>query len=250
MQILKDIIEKIPQDGPIREIRQGAYWTAVTSIACGLASVAFDEECPVAPIRRTFDGIHPLESARTLASFSLSPGKEEASLGLASLNSLIKIDKAKCVEKNASEILASIGDMKNVTIIGHFPFVEDLKKKAKNLWVVERRLQPGDVPDKDMEKVLSLSDVVAVSSTTLINHTLDAILALCKKESIKMLLGPTTPMSEVLFDYGIDYISGCQVVDEDIVLRLIRSGANFRELKRSGGIRLITMLKEVDRFMV
>ncbi len=51
-------------------------------------------------------------------------------------------------------------------------------------------------------------------------------------------------MSEVLFDYGLDVVSGSMVTDEALVLRHISEGANFRQLKRGGGIRLLTMTRK------
>jgi uncharacterized protein (DUF4213/DUF364 family) len=56
-----------------------------------------------------------------------------------------------------------------------------------------------------------------------------------------MLLGPTTPMAPVLLDYGIDIISGSVVTDRGLALKYIGEGANFRQLKSSGCIRLVTM---------
>jgi uncharacterized protein (DUF4213/DUF364 family) len=59
-----------------------------------------------------------------------------------------------------------------------------------------------------------------------------------------MLLGPTTPFSEVFSQYGIDIISGSRVLDKDLALKSIREGANFRQLKRTGAIRLLTMISK------
>jgi len=59
-----------------------------------------------------------------------------------------------------------------------------------------------------------------------------------------MLLGPTTPMTPVIFDYGIDMISGSMVIDKERALTFIKQGANFRQLKRSGAIRLLTLQKD------
>jgi hypothetical protein len=56
-----------------------------------------------------------------------------------------------------------------------------------------------------------------------------------------MLLGPTTPMTNVIFDYGINMISGSLVIDQELALTCIKQGANFRQLKRSGAIKLLTM---------
>ncbi|MDH5468886.1 MAG: DUF364 domain-containing protein, partial [Candidatus Aminicenantes bacterium] len=51
-------------------------------------------------------------------------------------------------------------------------------------------------------------------------------------------LGPSTPLSTVLFDYGFDAISGSMVTDRDRVLNCISQGANFRQVK---GVRKVTL---------
>ena len=133
------------------------------------------------------------------------------------------------------------GAGKDISVIGHFPFTDALRKVARNLWVIEKWPRPGDVPEKDRELYLPLSQIVVISSTTLINHTLSGILGFCPRASLKMLLGPTTPLKQVLFDYGIDIISGSVVTNRALALKYIGEGANFRQLKSSGCIRLVVM---------
>jgi hypothetical protein len=55
-----------------------------------------------------------------------------------------------------------------------------------------------------------------------------------------VVLGDTAPLSPILFDYGIDAISGTKVIDPDLVLRCVSEGATYRQIK---GIRQLTMLK-------
>jgi uncharacterized protein (DUF4213/DUF364 family) len=87
---------------------------------------------------------------------------------------------------------------------------------------------------------------VAITSTTLINRTLPGILSLCKKGSVKMLLGPTTPLSEIFFDYGIDILAGSVVTDNERVLQSVSEGASFMQIKKRGGIRFVSLIKDYD----
>jgi len=247
-RLLADIIRSVRNDAPVTEVRRGLYWTAVVSRSCGLASTMMQEHCQ----SEKDVSLDPLteKSALQLARYALSSDISNASLGLAALNSLIEVDEARCYEINASDLLKKIGRGKNISIIGHFPFVDELRAVAKNLWVIERRLQPGDHDEGHAELFLPQSDIVAISSTTLINHSLAGLLDLCPATSVKMLLGPTTPMAEVLFDYGLDVISGSKVSDRTTVLKYISEGANFRQLKRSGGIKLLTMVRTKELMRV
>jgi uncharacterized protein (DUF4213/DUF364 family) len=237
-------MENLPADAPVKEVRKGLFWTAVVTRRCGLASTMMRELCP--DENKDNDNFRPFAetTAMELARLSLSNDISEASLGLASINSLIETSQLDAIEINAGDLLMERGKRKNISVIGHFPFTDDLRKIAKNLWIIERYQRPGDYPEDDAKKFLPQSDIIAISSTTLINHTLTAILALCPPGSLTMLLGPTTPMTPVLFDYGIDMISGSVVIDTAKALRYISEGANFRQLKRSGSVRLITITKK------
>jgi uncharacterized protein (DUF4213/DUF364 family) len=43
-----------------------------------------------------------------------------------------------------------------------------------------------------------------------------------------LVLGPSTPLSPVLFDHGAHLLSGSVVEDIESVLRAVAQGANFR----------------------
>jgi uncharacterized protein (DUF4213/DUF364 family) len=127
-----------------------------------------------------------------------------------------------------------------VAIVGHFPWIPKLKGKTKNLWVLEQRLREEDLPAKEADRILPECDVVGITGTSFINHTLEGLLSLCKKAYIVMI-GPTTPLSPILFDYGIDVICGTKVIDSEQVVRLISEGATFKEV---AGVRLLTLTKK------
>jgi len=242
MEILKSILAEIEGDAVVGEVVRGLYWTAVVSRFCGLSSTMFrdfnhDHSGDPAVLTVTGGG------AADLAAWCLSPDIGNASLGLAAINSLVRADESRCTEVNAADILMEKGRGKNVSVIGHFPLVDELRPVVKNLWVIEKWQKPGDHPAEAAVHYLPQSDVIALSSTTLINHTLEDLLPLCPGRSFKMLLGPTTPMTEILFSYGIDAVSGSRVTDTDLALTRIKQGANFRQLKKSGAIRLLSMTK-------
>jgi uncharacterized protein (DUF4213/DUF364 family) len=75
---------------------------------------------------------------------------------------------------------------------------------------------------------------------TLLNNTLDDILQMCSPQAKKILLGPSTPLSTVLFDYGFDWLSGSIVENIEAVLRAVSQGANFRQVHQAG-VRLVNL---------
>jgi uncharacterized protein (DUF4213/DUF364 family) len=162
---------------------------------------------------------------------------------MATINSLIDIDESKCVEKNAFEIILEKGKGKNVAIVGHFPWIPKLKGKTRNLWVLEQRLREGDLPAKEADRILPQCDVVGITGTSFINHTLERLLKLCKDAYI-LLIGPTSPLSPILFDHGIDAICGSKIIDPGRLIRTISEGATFKEVT---GVRLLTFTKSLHQ---
>jgi hypothetical protein len=236
MKILEDVIFSLKgRHVPVRSVHTCVFWTAVISEHCGLSST-FRDEGPSHDLGVRDVGNLTQKTALELAEYASSDSLLEASIGMATINSLIDIDESKCIEKNAFEIILDKGQGKNVAIVGHFPWIPKLKGKTKNLWVLEQRLREEDLPAKEADRILPECDVVGITGTSFINHTLEGLLSLCKKAYIVMI-GPTTPLSPILFDYGIDVICGTKVIDSEQVVRLISEGATFKEV---AGVRLLT----------
>ena len=87
--------------------------------------------------------------------------------------------------------------------------------------------------------------MVCLTGTSLINHTIEELLSL-SRESFVVLTGPTSPLTPLLFDYGIDVICGTRVIDPEETLRYISQAATFRQL-HGHGVRLLTLAKETRR---
>jgi hypothetical protein len=105
------------------------------------------------------------------------------------------------------------------------------------LWVIEQHPSEGDYPAESAADLIPQAGVIAITSSTLINHTLDGLLALCHPDALVMMLGPSTPLSPLLFDRGISILSGSRVMDDAAVLRTVGQGATFQQVE---GVRLLT----------
>ena len=240
MKIIDELISTLNYEVPVRDIRQGPFQTAVLTRNCGLASTPHDpgphhDKSPVAKAGLLLD-----ENAEDLALLANSSSANEAAIGMATINSLIEVNEGDCVELNAGDLLIQKGQGKRVAIIGHFPFIPKLRKAARELWVIEKNPQEGDVPESEAENLIPQADVVGITGTAFMNGTIERLLNLCSPRAFTVILGGTAPLTPVLFDYGISAISGTKVVDPEMVLRCVSQGATFRQIK---GIRLLTMIK-------
>jgi uncharacterized protein (DUF4213/DUF364 family) len=230
----------------VQDVRIGAFWVAVMvsvdgHIKCGLASAlrgSDHHQDSQLPVRNA--GSLAGSSACALAQLIHSPSLLEASVGMATINALLQVDESAIVELNASEAIARRGEGKNVAVIGHFPFISRLQERVNKVWVLEQRPGPDDRPATDAPHLIPQADVVAITSTALINGTLDGLLGLCRPDAYVLLLGPSTPMAPLVFEFGVHVLSGTLVVDDEIVLRRVSEGATFRQIHRQG-VRLVTM---------
>jgi uncharacterized protein (DUF4213/DUF364 family) len=238
VKIIDDLLSELNYEAPVRDIRQGPFQTAVLTRQCGLASTLHDgthrhRQPPVAEAGRLLE-----KDARALAGMAYSASSMEAAIGMATINSLLAVDESRCRELNAGALLAEKGEGKRVAIVGHFPFVPELDKVAGELWVIERNPREGDLTEVEAEKLIPRADVVGITGTAFTNHTIEPLLNMCRPGAYVILLGDTAPLSPVLFDYGIDAVSGTRVVEPETVLDCVSQGATFRQLR---GIRLLTM---------
>jgi uncharacterized protein (DUF4213/DUF364 family) len=238
MGILDDLISALRVDAPAREVRIGSFWTAVWSRSCGLASTigagAHEHGATFVGEAGRLQG----RSARDLAALAHSDSTLEAGIGLAAINSLLEVDETRCVELNAGHFLIERAPGKAVALVGHFPFVPELRRVAGRLCVIDMHPAAGDLGPREGAALIPQADVVAITGSALINHTLEGLLRQCRPDSLVMVLGPTAPLSPVLFDYGVDVISGTRVVEPEQALRCVSQGAVFRQVE---GVRLLSM---------
>jgi hypothetical protein len=180
------------------------------------------------------------KDAWALCHMAESENPFEAAIGMATINSLLEVNDEECLELNAGNLIAEKGKDKRVAIVGHFPFISEIRGLASELWVIEKNLHEGDFTEGEAERLIPQADVVGITGAAFTNHTIEQLLELCNPKAYVVVLGDTAPLSPVLFDYGIDAISGTKVVDHSLALRCVSQGATYRQIK---GIRQLTMIR-------
>lgn len=247
MSLWDDLLGTLP-DGDVLRVCIGLHWTAVVVAIegkrqCGLATTLSDGHHhhgePDVPEAGHLEELPAL----ALAAFAGSIQATLVSVGMAAINALMPRRPNTWVDQNAEELIASHGFGKRVALVGYFPFVPQLRNRVGELIVLEKRPKSGDLPSDAALDIIPTADVVAITGMTLLNHTYDSILALCKSQAQVIMLGPSTPLSPVLFDYGANWLCGSVVTDIDPVLRAVGQGANFRQVHQAG-VRLVCMNKQ------
>lgn len=239
MKMIEDLLKLMPAEPvPVRNVIIGVNWTAVCSRQCGLAATLRSEGEHGSSRIRDVGSLHQ-KTAQELADWVNSANPQEASLGMAALNSLLPPPPENLLtEINAFDYLQTLAPGKTIVLVGHFPQVEKLRQGGARVLVLEKQPRGRDIPAEAAPDIVPLADILAITGMTLVNQTLEDLLHWRSPRALVMLLGPSTPLTPLLFDYGIHLISGTQIVDEEAALLTIQQGAAFPQVK---GTRLVTL---------
>lgn len=243
MNITDTLLAGVQIDAPVRQVVQGVFWTAVIldtdPMRCGLASTIRDDTHHSGSQMKEAGSLLR-RTAHELCELLHSPRTLEASIGMAAFNALCEPNEACCSEANAADLILERSSGRQVAVVGHFPFAEQVREASENCWVLELQPRSGDLPAEQAPEVLPQADVVALTSTSLINHTFEGLVGLCRPDAFVILLGGSTPFSPVLFQYGVDVAAGTRIVNIPEALRAISQGATFRQIP---GKRLLMMTR-------
>jgi hypothetical protein len=236
-EIYDELISSIPADIKVKECLTGLWWFLVRSKGVGMAMTpraGNPDFC--------FTGKIVGASVRDVAQLIKSWNFYEAAMGLAAINSVINTPRrlvetlgVKMQEQPLEQIFEHMKDKlrgKKVAVIGHFRDLEPLASICQ-LSILERLPISGDYPDPACEYILPQQDYVFITATTLINKTLPRLLELSRNAYV-VLVGPSTPLTSQMFNYGIDMLAGTAVVDQRRIWGLIQEG-DREQFFQSGG---------------
>jgi uncharacterized protein (DUF4213/DUF364 family) len=242
------LLPALPQ-GKILHIAVGANWTAVLaeingSVRCGL-SATLDREAQRSTVSASsFASRLSERSSRALTELIHSNHPLEVSIGMAAVNALLPPRPDLWIDLHSKDVLARLGRDKTVVMVGHFPFAAELRSQVGRLFVLEQNPHDEeDLPAEAAPHIIPQADILALTAMTLLNHTFDELIALRPPAAPMIIIGPSTPLSPLLFEAGATVLSGAVVEQPQAVLRGIEEGANFRQLRKIG-VRLVSMIAD------
>ena len=242
---MEDLIEDLPDSLLAREVVVGLHWTAVVAarddaLQCGLSSTAVGVHAHGEKYDVAEPGRLGGQMVRGLARLVDSSSPTERSVGLAGINAGLAFKHMEGAEVNAGELLGQIGAGLRVALVGHFPFIPELREAVGELLVIERDPGPGELPASAAPKVLPTCAVVALTALTLVNGTFGELMASISPNAYTALIGPSAPLSPVLFEHGLNMIAGTYVERIEPVVQAVKQGANYRQIHRIG-TRFVTL---------
>jgi uncharacterized protein len=123
----------------------------------------------------------------------------------------------------------------HVVVVGAFvPFLKSLKRARQSFNVLEldpATLKPDELqyfrPADQAAEVLPLADVVLITGTTLVNDTLEQILALCRPNARVVVVGPTVGLlPDAFLRRGANVLGGIRITAPDAFLDVLAEGGS------------------------
>jgi uncharacterized protein len=245
MKVLEALLSNLPNDARVTDLYIGANWVlSIVKSADGILHAGVASTPSQIPVESSFQiGHHKVDEDFQIAARLLRWGNAiKAAVGLATVNALNQPDEALLSTVDAADWLSAQSGNKSVAIFGRFPFIQDeIRPHARQVWVFEQEPQADELSVSEMAGVLPQADIVAITSSTIINHTIDSILSHTRSDSMIVLLGPSTPLSSKLFDCSIDALFGVRVADLKQVVDSVLAGEGFQKIQ---GLQRVSMFKE------
>jgi uncharacterized protein len=224
MQLIDDLIGAVRENSaPASDVRVGISWTGVYGKYCGVAKtygIPFKHGNYTRDMGRLTD-----KTTLELAEYARSWNLVEASIGVAAVNSMIKPQGKADI--NAIDSIMEMGIDKKIVMVGQFPMIDEIRAISRELWVLEAdpfliNPKEGIITEEAAEFLIPDSDIVIITGSTLINKSLERFLRLSKAaKAYTIIMGPSTPMCDVLFDYGADLLAGVEIAQPEKLLQKI-----------------------------
>jgi uncharacterized protein (DUF4213/DUF364 family) len=198
--------------------------------------------CPSSALAMPFPGKLRGRRAADLAREALSGHGIRRAVGIATVNALADCcwrrrphpDIEVCHGIDAFDA-TDIRHGDNVVVVGAFvPFLKELKRRGQGFLVLEQdpaTLKADELPffrpAEQAAEILPDADVVLITGSTLVNNTLESLLALARPEARVTVVGPTVGMlPDAFLARGADVLGCVRITEPDAFLDLLAEGGS------------------------
>lgn len=234
---LHDVMLPLAASLKVEQICMGTGYTAVVTSdgSIGVAYTYFDVKCDCCMIQdyQDFEG----RPARDLLALIQQPNPLKRSMALALINALNRHRAEQLPEDKQNALLfdaLGIRTGAKVSMVGDIkPTVAALESMGAQVDVIDEFRQMGD-KDRFLHMLATWTDAALITSTTILNNTLESILDRAGEKVRVALLGPSTPMVAEAFENRpmVKALAGIVPDRIDPVLKTVRHGLGTRHLHR------------------
>jgi uncharacterized protein (DUF4213/DUF364 family) len=202
--LIGEILARI-EDRPADAVAVGRVYTAVRiGERVGIARSNLEEGTS----REDLEALAGTPVAHLLT----SADRPASAVGAAAVNALLPETGRPEKRSVFEEIVEVAPRFARIGIVGLFPFVRQIEGKVT---VLEEKPEPGCLPASSAPEVLPGCDLVVITGSAFANGTLDELLGL--SEGFTYVIGPSTPVTTLLFRHGVDVAAGVFCSDPDVV---------------------------------
>ena len=237
------------EDLTIERLAVGVFFTGIklSNGAGGLSYTPVKDipqaVCCPSSAGRIFDPVkvYGMPAAEVLTALTSSE-PIKAAVAIAALNALSAVcferelagDYRIRMDTDALDVVRMPAD-RSVAVIGAFvPVLRKLKARGGRWWVIEQDPQTlrGDemrhfIPADESRETIAAADVLIITGVTLVNHTLEPILAAARADAEIAVIGPTASLlPDALFARGVRVVGGVRVKKPDELLDVLAAGGS------------------------
>ena len=255
-ETIKILEEKSPislQGVKVDDLVIGIFFTGV-KLSAGHAGCAFTPIgevpeavcCPTSAARMPQAGDLERRPVSEILNYSLDPNVLKSAIGVATLNALSQLiietddrPEYQIVKEVDGFDLLKIQPEETVSLIGAFgPYIRRLKMMGNPLFIIEKNpqaLRSDEMKyfksESEMPSALKKSDVVIITGTVIVNHTIDNILSFITNGQRTAIIGPTASMiPDAFFKRGVHVMAGVRIKEPDLMIKILKQGGSAYHL--------------------
>ena len=252
------ITEKFPtplQDIRVDDLVIGIFFTGM-KLSTDHGGVAFTPIgeipeavcCPTTAARMPQAGDLEGRPLSEILKYSLDNNVLKSAIGVAALNAISqwiieseRENEYQIVKDRDGFDLLEIEPGETVSLIGAFgPYIRRLKMMGNAFFIIEKNpqtLRPDEMkyfkPETEITSALEESDVVVITGTAIVNHTIDPILSSIPNGRRTAIIGPTTSMiPDAFFGRGVQVMAGVRILNPDRMIKILKQGGSAYHLLR------------------
>jgi len=227
----------------------GVFFTGV-KLSTGHAGVAFTPIseipeavcCPTTAARMPQAGKLERGPVSEILPYSLDANVLKSAIGVATVNALSQgilespgeTDYQVVKDLDGFDLL-EIQAKETVSLIGAFgPYIRRLKMMGNPFFIIEKNpqtLRADEMkyfrPESQMVSTLERSDVLIMTGTAIVNHTIDSILQSINRGKRTAIIGPTASMvPDAFFERGVQVMAGIRIFAPDLMIKILKQGGS------------------------
>jgi uncharacterized protein (DUF4213/DUF364 family) len=236
--IVDELIDKalaMVQSRKVTDVRAGLGYTCVMleDGACGLAYTFRNELgncCGILDVAGNLIGMN----ADKIILWAKESNRLKAAIGLAAVNAIIN-DPGKNWDTGNVLNAFKLNESDTFGMVGEFkPILSKVKLMTKNIYVFEQNIPEGSqlYTADTIPHFLPKCDVVVITATSVINHTIDEVISYCKNAKEVCIVGPSTSLCpEVFRKYNTTLLAGSVVKNPELILKIVSQGGGTMSMK-------------------